>query len=451
MIFPTLQDIKSFAFIPQSLFKNLNALLDSNKTAYQLFDLLQNEYSRINEGDLTDCITYKKDNVITENETEADHLYITTELPTGQNDFIVLDFALNDKGPQKYLLNSFFTKTEFTDELFANLGSDNSNMLYNYAYWPNFKTDLKRLKNDIALPENWSYSENPTDDDYPILISYIKYTFSKLWKDKQVVTSVKKNYSAFNTGLVNKNYQYIYAVFEKNPGGTRIWKFYDFCIPAVKFGGRLLAENFINLPKPAHYFSSISDISYVISPDKTPDEQLPEFQFDHYFIDHPERLPKYFLEDGCRKDESIVDLLKLDLSSLSEEDIKAHWKNIGTLIGDNPDVYDDLESAFRNAVRKTIMRVSWNYRTAIPVYFPTHNKMSILLPLSFGVSAKAEVALVVEKMQHTNRYIAPTILDLPKAYSNARLVCKPESDWLNQTVFTNIPTTETDTDHDENM
>lgn len=450
MIFTDVQHIKAFAYIPKPLFKDLNDLLGSNKTSYQLFDLLQEEYSRINEGNLLNCITYKKDNAIIEAKENADHLYITTELQTSQGDYIVFDFIQNPNGPQEYELNSLFTKTEFDDESFANLGSDTANMLYKYAHWPSFKLDLKRLKNEIALAENWSYNENPEDDDFPILISYMKYTFAKLWKDKQVVTSVNKNYSAFNTGLVNKNYQYIYAVFEKNTGSSCVWKFYDFCIPAVKYGGRLLAENFEKLPKPAHYFSSISDISYVISPDKTPDEQLPEFQFDHYFIDHPERLPKYFLEDGCRKDEEIVKLIKQDTSSFDDETLKSHWKSIGALIGDNPDVYDDLESAFRNAVRKTIMRVSWNYRTAIPVYFPTYNKMSILLPLSFGVNSKAEVALVVEKMQHTNRYIAPTILDLPKAYSNARLVCKPESDWLNQNTFITVPT-HTETEHDDTI
>ena len=101
----------------------------------------------------------------------------------------------------------------------------------------------------------------------------------------------------------------------------------------------------------------------------------------------------------------------------------------------DPDVYDDLESAFRSAVRKTVMRVSWNYRTAIPVYFPSYNKMSILLPLAFNTKRIAEVALVVEYNSTSKKYTAPTILTLPVAYSNARLVCKPESDWLNQRIF----------------
>lgn len=101
----------------------------------------------------------------------------------------------------------------------------------------------------------------------------------------------------------------------------------------------------------------------------------------------------------------------------------------------DPDVYDDLEASFRNAVRKAVMRVSWNYRTAVPIYFPSQNKMSILLPLAFGATADAEIALVVERNPISKRYTAPTILTLPTAYANARLVCKPESDWLNQRVL----------------
>lgn len=84
------------------------------------------------------------------------------------------------------------------------------------------------------------------------------------------------------------------------------------------------------------------------------------------------------------------------------------------------------------------MRASWNYKTAVPVYFPSRNKMSILLPLSFRNNEKVEAALVVENAPQSNTYIAPTILDLPMAYSNARLVSKLESDWLNQDFFSEV-------------
>lgn len=307
-------------------------------------------------------------------------------------------------------------------------------MLFNYAQWTNYLGDLKVLKNQLALYENWSFKEEPDDDDFPILKNYINYTFAKAWQDKRVLLSLDGRYSVFNTGLVNRNYQYIYILFEKNIG-LKPWKFVMYCIPGVKQGGRLLADNFKVLPKPVRYFSNISDISYIISEDKTPDEQIPDLQPDHYFIDHPERLPHYFLVDGCRKNIQIVDLLNKDISNYTEKEKKEYWQTIGDEIASDPDVYDDLESAFRNAVRKAVMRVSWNYRTAIPVYFPSYNKMSILLPISFSIKAEAEVALVVEYNSISQKYTAPTILTLPIAYSNARLVCKPESDWLNQRIF----------------
>jgi len=143
----------------------------------------------------------------------------------------------------------------------------------------------------------------------------------------------------------------------------------------------------------------------------------------------------YFLVDGCRKSPKLLDLLNIDISKFHSDQKKEYWKKVSNVISSDSDVYDDLESSFRSAVRKAIMRVSWNYRTAIPVYFPSHNKMSVLLPLSFSTKTEAEAALVVEYNDVSKKYTAPTILPLTIAYSNARLVCKPESDWLNQRTF----------------
>lgn len=134
-------------------------------------------------------------------------------------------------------------------------------------------------------------------------------------------------YSVFNTGLVNKDYQYIYALFERNVG-DQPWKFHQFCVPGIKRGGRSLAENFSTLPKPAHYFNDISDVVYMISKDWKPDEQLPDLQPDHYFIDHPERLPKHFLLDACRKSDKITQLLKLDTTKMSPTDLVDYWSSI---------------------------------------------------------------------------------------------------------------------------
>lgn len=121
-------------------------------------------------------------------------------------------------------------------------------------------------------------------------------------------------------------------------------------------------------------------------------------------------------------------MLNTDTNSMSGEEESVHWKKIGEAIGDDSEVYDDLEASFRNAVRKAIMRVSWNYRTAIPVYFPSYDKMSILLPLSFGTNSEAEVALVVERnavskntplLQYS---VYPLHMQMPALYVSQRAI-----------------------------
>lgn len=428
-------ELKDFAFLPDRALDSYRKLTSTSESAYAIRQKLNAEYLALASEENTTQIVMRQDSSVVTDIVQANLIYMTTTILANDGSPVVLVFTPNKRvDHQPWELQKAITEAELQSANYIELGSKPRDMLYNYAFWPNYIEDLKTLKNDLALPENWSYKENPADDDFPILKSYLAYTFAKLWKDKQIYVSVNGQYSVFNTGLVNRNYQYIYVIFEKNVG-NKAWRFLTFANPGVKYGGRILSGNFVSLPQPAHYFKNIDDISYVIANDKTPDEQLPDLQPDHYFVDHPDRLPLDFLRDGCRKNAEILELLNTDISSMSSEEKDDHWQKIGEAIGDDPDVYDDLEASFRNAVRKAIMRVSWNYRTAIPVYFPSYDKMSILLPLSFGTNSEAEVALVVERNITSQKYTAPTILSLPTAYANARLVCKPESDWLNQKVL----------------
>lgn len=439
--------LKDFAFIPDRAIDSYRKIANTTATAYAIRGELNAEYISASTAVETVNIIMKQANTIVTDIAQADHVYIVTTKTAVDGSQIVLVFAPNKIADrQPWEMQKAISKNEFQSINYIELGSKPRDMLYNYAHWPTFLDDLKELKNNLALPENWSYKETPSDDDFPILKSYITYTFAKLWKDKQVYVSISGQYSVFNTGLVNKNYQYIYVIFEKNTG-SKPWKFSTFACPGVRFGGRILSGQFTALPQPARYFKDINDISYIISTNKTPDEQLPDLQPDHYFVDHPERLPIEFLRDGCRKNPELLSLVNMETSSMDSRELENHWQAIGEAISNDPDVYDDLEASFRNAVRKAVMRVSWNYRTAIPVYFPSFDKMSILLPLSFGVNLDAEVALVVERNSVSQKYTAPTILSLPTAYANARLVCKPESDWLNQKVLE--PVYDATADNDE--
>ena len=63
------------------------------------------------------------------------------------------------------------------------------------------------------------------------------------------------------------------------------------------------------------------------------------------------------------------------------------------------------------------------------MYYPAKDKLTLLLPLSLISEEKVDVALVVERMPNGN-FLGHTILSLSDAYSNARLIARPDSDWL---------------------
>jgi hypothetical protein len=74
-------------------------------------------------------------------------------------------------------------------------------------------------------------------------------------------------------------------------------------------------------------------------------------------------------------------------------------------------------------------RIRWNFKTAIPQYHPRLDAMSLLLPLALINDEVVDIALVVTR-NPSGSYQGRTILPLDWAYNNARLVCRPDSDWL---------------------
>ena len=97
----------------------------------------------------------------------------------------------------------------------------------------------------------------------------------------------------------------------------------------------------------------------------------------------------------------------------------------------NPMKLSIISSMMGMAVETAKHRVAWNYKTAIPVYYPTDDSVHLILPLALNINEPDEIsiALVMTKPP-SGRYRAVTIFTLDMAYSNARLVTKPSSDWL---------------------
>lgn len=183
------------------------------------------------------------------------------------------------------------------------------NALFEWAWLGDLTTTLNKFR-ELALYEQWFYgnkSENEINQ-YPILFNYLIYTFYRLTQEKGKVLETAE-FATFNTGLVDRRYEPIYALFKKSKYKRQKWEFSDF------------------------------------------------------------------------------------------------------------------------SLRLAIKRVKWNYKTAIPMYFPTRDIMSLLLPLALVDDNQVDIALVTEKTQ-SGSYLGHTILPLDWAYSNARLVCRPNSDWL---------------------
>lgn len=104
------------------------------------------------------------------------------------------------------------------------------------------------------------------------------------------------------------------------------------------------------------------------------------------------------------------------------EDIN-NIKRIPKEVQENKNILNNLNGSIETMKK----RVSANYKFAIPQYFD--GKIQLLLPLCLQSDDIPDLALVVTKVG--NVYQGHTCLTLDMAYNNARLIARPESNWLN--------------------
>ena len=263
---------------------------------------------------------------------------------------------------------------------------------------------------------------------HPLLEIYLNFTYKKLCHENKVLISkVDSDYAAFNTGLVDKTYNDIYALFIINHvPGKQPWKLASFTIKGAKSkqGFRTITELFSDLPERAQYFDSGEKglEQMFLKPKASID-----LDYDH-IKKRLGRLPEYLLEaifgKGIIKD-------KKTLESLSKEDRENYFQNLQNILQKDSAADSNFQSRFEKAIEIAQKRTEWNYKTAIPCYYPRDDKMTMLLPLCFDTKrTKVDVALVVS-LQDSGRYRGETILEIPMAYSDSRLVTRPDSDWLN--------------------
>ena len=178
--------------------------------------------------------------------------------------------------------------------------------------------------------------------------------------------AIGKDYALFNTGLFTKYYEPIYVY--QSESDISFFTAYE-----------LNRLGISDRPERANYFKNpellLFDWHYPI-----------DIQFKH-ILDDPEnkkRLPVSFLSSNNK---------------------------INILTG---------------AINTMIKKVTANYKMAIPQYY--NGKIQLLLPLCLMDSTTPDIAIAVTKQ--ATCYQGHKCLTLDMAYNNARLIARPQSNWL---------------------
>lgn len=289
--------------------------------------------------------------------------------------------------------------------------------LFQWADCGKFQEMLKQLAT-LALPEKWNF-KNEENGTFPILQNYLFYTFVRLKTEKKITISPRGDFAVFNTGLVNELYAPVYALFSKKPVGKESeWLFKSFAVEGQEWAGKTLVSEFPKLPTAAKYFNNATDVFYDVEANK------PVIDVPHIISERGERLPYEFLKKyGPDKFEL------RELHSLSGRERKDYVERLRTALKDDIEAQRRMQNRISLAIDLAMKRVQWNYKSSIPMYYPRLQKVVLLLPLCLVNDTNVDVALVVSK-EPSGRYQGQTIYPLDWAYKCARLVCRPDSDWL---------------------
>jgi cold shock CspA family protein len=310
----------------------------------------------------------------------------------------------------------------------AHASSTDSDILKQWAYVPfcQFRgrdgrdySSVLELLAAKALNERWHYGDVPNPHNpFPVLDGYLKYTFLKLKREGRVIEN--KSMATFNTGLVDQLYDPIFALFESNPQkGSQVWAFFDFCVPGKGPSGKRLTAVFDPLPDPPTYFTNNFDMLLDTSK---------EIHVDY----------EHVIDDGIARDRFPMDFLRqhvprglvwTDPRSLGGPERAQFLLEFVKALQDDVQCLRGIKGRLEDAKELAEKRTRWNFKTAIPQYYPRLDVMSLLLPLSLLDDEVVDIALVVTR-NPSGSYQGRTVLPLPWAYKNARLVCRPDSDWL---------------------
>ena len=227
----------------------------------------------------------------------------------------------------------------------------------------------------IAEPEKWTFDPNNPNS---VLFKYLGGTFKQCYLQDKILYSYDGKNACFNTGLLTKNGNDIVAVFTKNnKENAQEWYLQGF--------RDITERNFLNIfdkvPSIATYTDNYEELYF------NPNYPI-IISTDHILDDNWERIH--------------------EVIPLSKTIVK------GLLVG---------------VVEETKKKIHRNMRLVIPQFY--NGKIMYLMPIQIPIDDdKYETMALAVELTCTNQYRANTIFTKSMAYEKARLLMKPESNWL---------------------
>jgi len=246
-------------------------------------------------------------------------------------------------------------------------------------------------------PDSWSFTQERFArkhmNAFPKLRNYLNYTFKRLLDleaespGEYFALSQDDRWIAFNTGLQNVHGADLLAIFERyvqrEDAPPRIapnWVFKG-CYPP---SDRHYRDRFaMAVPEIAWYSKDSRDFVFDTQFD------LERDVFDHLFERAKERA---------------------GLPTASDEVVRNY---------------------LRGSLENLIPKIRRNYKLAIPVWYVEEKRMQLLLPFASASNANDISCFLVDRQDATASYQLKTIYDLDHAYFAARLITRPDREWLN--------------------
>lgn len=290
--------------------------------------------------------------------------------------------------------------------------------IFDYAIVADWEDRLDDLAG-AAEPERWTYISVPAPYRIrlPILDSYLKFTFLRLADEQRIAEA--DDLACFNTGLLTPAQEEIFGVFSVSDNfdparpvahSNKKW----FLKTWARSGDRILTS-FASLPGLATYWDDPGELIFNPSLRVQPN-------VDHILRDNLNRFPEAL---GGQVDENGTPLDLGELPPIDEEQPEA--EQVEEEVDPEPSGFPHIARiALEGSIEHSLRMARRSYRVAVPQFHK--GRIQLLLPLHLQDVSKVDLALTLERSG--DWYRAATVLYPDWAYRHARLLSRPNSEWL---------------------